>query len=243
MSPQLKIAQISDIHLGAGADRAQQEFYLANFRRVWKAVLAEKPDAVVFSGDMTDHGTEKELDLLKREIEGAKIPLFFVSGNHDDSARLISALSLPSTQGKLVYRFSLGGVEHFVLDSSANRVDSWQLDWLEGEAGKEKGPCALWIHHPPSPCGSLFMDTKWPLLDHGPVLERLKGIPSIRHVFCGHYHSGKSVEAGGLLLHLAPATQFQISDEEPGFAIASSEPGWQTVEWRGDEVEVTVRFA
>ncbi len=242
MSPQLKIAQISDIHLGAGADCAQQEFYLANFRRVWKAVLAEKPDAVVFSGDMTDHGTEKELDLLKREIEGAKVPLFFVSGNHDDSARLISALSLPSTRGKLVYRFSLGGVEHFVLDSSANRVDSWQLDWLESEAGKEKGPCALWIHYPPTLCGSLFMDTKWPLLDREPVMERIKSIPAIRHVFCGHYHSGKTVERDGIFFHLAPATQFQISDDEPEFAIASADPGYQTVEWRGEDVEVSLRF-
>ena len=117
MSPQLTIAQISDIHLGAGADRAQQEFYLANFRRVWKAVLAEKPDAVVFSGDMTDHGTEKELDLMKREIEGAdilrrlkgRVILLDVKGRKVQSEDIATLIDTSALGGESELTFVIGG--------------------------------------------------------------------------------------------------------------------------------------
>ena len=80
----LRIAQISDIHMGGWMD-------LERFQQVADLVLAEKPDVLLITGDFL-LGHHFEGDLLKQALDNLtsvlsslaeSIPSFAVLGNHD----------------------------------------------------------------------------------------------------------------------------------------------------------------
>ncbi len=72
-----RIAHLSDLHLGGGERRARVARALA------AALNEDLPDAIIVSGDVTDHGADKEAELFA-EIFGDFGPrLIVVPGNHD----------------------------------------------------------------------------------------------------------------------------------------------------------------
>lgn len=241
MNPHPKIAQISDVHVGGGMDAAQVASALDHLRAVWKDVLSASPDLVVFSGDQTDHGSKEEIAAFLREVGNPGIPVRFLSGNHDDSRVLAEAVGAETENGKLVWETEFAGVRHIALDSSMNEVDEEQISRLRKSAESSGLPCALWIHHPPMLCGSAFMDGKHPLRNREPLLQALRELPRIRWIFCGHYHWAKSFEWEGKSVHLCPATQFQISETEPEFAVSENVPAWNLIEWRNGNARIETR--
>ena len=106
---QITIAQISDTHLGL--KRAPEA--ASNLRRVVDMVNQRHPDAVIVSGDI---GENPEAWKEAREILGkVKVPVYYVPGNHDDSANTVDRYR--SVFGKNYHEFRVKNATFFALDS------------------------------------------------------------------------------------------------------------------------------
>lgn len=79
LSPEIKIAAISDVHLGYGTGR-----WLT--RRYIKKINAQKPDMVLIAGDLIDNSTKpvayRQLHLELNKIE-APMGIYMIPGNHE----------------------------------------------------------------------------------------------------------------------------------------------------------------
>jgi len=56
--------------------------------------LPRLPDAVVATGDLTDHGTVEEYALLAELLTPRQMPLYLIVGNHDDPRALRSGRTI-----------------------------------------------------------------------------------------------------------------------------------------------------
>ena len=73
-----RIIHLSDLH-GKGFGKEQQ--------RLLKLVAAERPDLIVFTGDLTDSGTADEQKRSLQLMRGlvALAPVYLITGNHDQT--------------------------------------------------------------------------------------------------------------------------------------------------------------
>lgn len=76
--PPVRIAAVSDIHYGRGAQGSLQPLF---------AQITEAADVLVLPGDLTDYGLPEEARILARDLTAAvRIPVVAVLGNHDHEA-------------------------------------------------------------------------------------------------------------------------------------------------------------
>jgi 3',5'-cyclic-AMP phosphodiesterase len=74
----MKIAHISDIHLGSGTFVPQWG------DNVVKIIEQESPDLLILTGDLTDNGYLKEFELAKQFLDRLEVPKrLIIPGNHD----------------------------------------------------------------------------------------------------------------------------------------------------------------
>lgn len=73
----VRIAAVGDIHCTKGA--------AGKFESLFGSVH-ERADVLVLCGDLTDHGTAEEAQVLAKEVAHTKIPIVAVLGNHDHEA-------------------------------------------------------------------------------------------------------------------------------------------------------------
>src|SRR5688500_6574335 len=80
------LAQISDLHIGA---RPELSYQVVDTHAMLRAcvddllALAQRPDAVAVTGDLTDSGSRQEYASLRRLLAPLDMPLYLIPGNHD----------------------------------------------------------------------------------------------------------------------------------------------------------------
>src|SRR5271168_4420310 len=90
------IAQITDLHVVA-KDRQCYRKVPTNTHLAESVAhvnsLDPRPDAVIASGDLTDHGRPEEYDLLREILSDLIPPVFVIPGNHDQRDVLLKAFA------------------------------------------------------------------------------------------------------------------------------------------------------
>jgi len=240
----LKIGQISDIHIGNGNELVQGIDVCANFRKALNSDSMQGLDLLVLSGDLSENSDPGAYEYVASLLKDYKSPYCIITGNHDDINVMRQYFDLESVihGDRCYYRYDLEGRTIFFLDSACGNVSPEQLTWLQEEASKIKGEVILFMHHPPCFCGHRFMDLRYHLENMVEVQQVLAGIKNLTHIYAGHYHHHFEVNMGRQIVHVAPATQFQIDPNVPYFNLKSAAPGWQLIEWGEKFVETTVYF-
>jgi Icc protein len=240
----LKIGQISDIHIGNGNELVQGIDVCANFRKALNSDSMQGLDLLVLSGDLSENSDPGAYEYVASLLKDYKSPYCIITGNHDDINVMRQYFDLESVihGDRCYYRYDLEGRTIFFLDSACGNVSPEQLTWLQEEASKIKGEVILFMHHPPCFCGHRFMDLRYHLENMVEVQQVLAGIKNLTHIYAGHYHHHFEVNMGRQIVHVAPATQFQIDPNVPYFNLKSAAPGWQLIEWGEKFVETEVYF-
>ncbi len=184
-----RVAVISDTHVGT----AKGEEVLRAF--VEKA-NAEAYDLVLHSGDLTEIGSEAELEAFAAAARLLRMPLAAAPGNHDLRWSSGGWRGFEGRLGPRTKRVDLAGVAFFALDSSVfgephGALDRGQLDWLRRELSAIPGPAVLFFHHMP-------FESLPRSVGGEDELEDLLGGEKIRLILCGHGHTFRSWRRDGV---------------------------------------------
>ena len=149
---ELKIGQISDIHVGEDDDLVQGIDVRANFMAALTSPTMEGIDLLILSGDLANEDAEPgAYDYILEELKKLTIPYCVIPGNHDRIEVMKKHFDLRDKvhNGKCYYRYDIGGRSIFLIDSANGTVSAEELDWLKKECDKIDDEVILFLHHQP----------------------------------------------------------------------------------------------
>jgi Icc protein len=186
------IAHLSDTHLDGTAPR---------LRRLLDVVAegaATGADALVVTGDLTDHGTAAEYEQFASAMPADR-PWLAAVGNHDRREPARGCLS-PGSTGPLDRVLDIDGLRLIALDSlieGANdgRLDATSLAFAGQALDDSPGPAVIALHHPPVAVGHLLMDGLGLRDPEG--LAELARHPRLAAILTGHVHTSLAARFAG----------------------------------------------
>ncbi len=215
-SAPLYFVHISDTHIGPNEG---YELYGANTYnnalRVVEAInaLPVPLDFVVHTGDVTAHPDEQCYRLAVEVFARLRIPIYFVTGNHDTSLLIKKYLTIGKVDRHiaderfLTYAFEKKGVRLVVLDGRGSDeidprgvLDEQQFVFLQEELARDRSPLAVFVHFPALPLDARWFDANMLLLNGERLHAELAAVRErLRGVFFGHVHRGMQLFRDGVL--------------------------------------------
>jgi predicted phosphodiesterase len=186
------------------------DFDPAAHRRVVEAIAAERPDAVIHTGDFVLFGAQAdEWAQFDRAAEPLRaVPFYPILGNHEYLGRHDTALGhffarFPHLKGERWYPLRVRDVVLLLMDSNVKHLGAARWDaqqrWLQDQVRQvDADPSVrllfLVCHHPPY-THSVHSPSREVLEAWDPVARRS---PKYRALFAGHVHSVERYEVGGV---------------------------------------------
>ncbi|WP_017664224.1 metallophosphoesterase [Porphyrobacter sp. AAP82] len=210
------IAQMTDIHVGFAPDEKPEELNLTRFRATLKRLIEgpNRPDLLVLSGDITDHGDAESFSKTVALLADCPIPILPMVGNHDSREGLLGAFPqvVPAEGGFLHYVVDAGlGLRIICLDTledgrHGGAFCEARAAWLAARLAEAPDtPTLIFMHHPPVVAGIDWMDPApgedWITRLHT-VLE---GQSQVLAIHCGHLHRQISTSFAGIPLGVTPS--------------------------------------
>ncbi|MET0860582.1 MAG: phosphodiesterase [Microbacterium sp.] len=231
------IVHLSDTHLLAGDVQLGGRYdTAANLRRTLESVenLGIRPDALVFTGDLTDLGEPDAYSSLRAAVEPVAerlgAPIVWVAGNHDERPALRrDLLGLDATEEPVTGVWDLGGLRLIALDTTVpgwhhGDFDAGQLLWLRGIlATPAPLGTILAMHHPPLPSHLPLFDIL-ELRDQGRLAEILAG-SDVRAILAGHLHYSTSGTFAGIPVSVSAATCYTMDLARPPAEVNGMDAG------------------
>lgn len=210
------VAHLSDLHFGGPPDASGRA------DRALDHVLAldPRPDLLLVTGDIADHGSVDEYDAARALLARWPGPLLVGTGNHDVRDAFAAGLLGREAEGPLDQALDLPAARFLMLDSLVSappgeRVDPGELTdeslaWLDAQLRADDRPTFVCLHHPPVDIGVSLMD---PIKLRRP--ERLEAVlrahPHHAGTLVGHAHTqcattfaGRPVLIGGGVASTVP---------------------------------------
>jgi 3',5'-cyclic-AMP phosphodiesterase len=237
------LVQLSDPHIGADWTDADPVARLAAAVETARAVCP-RPDAVLVTGDLTDHATDEEYEQVRELLAPLGGPLYVLPGNHDDRGALRRVFGVPGTDAEPVqYAADLGPVRLVVLDTTRPGVDpgalyAERLRWLDEELARApQVPTLLAMHHPPLWTGIPAWDELGlPGADRQALGEVIARHAHVHRIVAGHVHRTITGELAGRSVLVVPSTyvqmrlkfgshELELADEPAGVAVHTVQHG------------------
>lgn len=211
------IAQMSDLHVTSdGRDVCGVVPTNAMAERAVSAILclSPRPDLVLVSGDLTEHGDPQDYEALAALLAPPLMPVYAVPGNHDRREAMRAAFDrsgyLP-LQGPLNFAIDAGplrivGLDSLVEGQSHGALLPETLDHLDSAlASAPDRPALVMLHHPPFVCGIGHMDAIR-LLEGADELGRiLSRHRQVQRLVTGHVHRPVLFKFAGIPCQIAPS--------------------------------------
>jgi 3',5'-cyclic AMP phosphodiesterase CpdA len=233
--------QLSDPHVSFGPADCDSAGAL---QRVVEIVLEMElaPDAVLLTGDLTQHGQAAEYMRVRELVGPIGAPVHPIPGNHDDPVALRSAFAdhpqLSESEGRINYQVTAGELRLLMLDSVIpgrpdGAIGLEALDWLSSRLAEDKDtPTLVALHHPPIATGIKAMDEiDLAAAERKALAFEISRAPGVRSVVAGHVHRPIVGALAGCPVFVSPSTlgvltltfrdgvELSSSTEPPGFAI------------------------
>jgi 3',5'-cyclic AMP phosphodiesterase CpdA len=239
------IAHVSDTHFGN-----DDQDPAARAAAVMDHLLAmdPRPDVLVVSGDIADHGLPVEYDEARAWLDRWDGPVAVCPGNHDVRAAFAEGLGIAMRTV-----VEVAGVRFVMLDSlidadengrvDPGRLGDDQLAWLDERLAEDPRPTYVCLHHPPVTIGLELMDPIL-LLDGAALAAVLVRRPHVTATLVGHAHTMSATTFAGRPLLIGGGVVSTVTagsepppaiwyDAPPSFALHLIEAdGRVTTHWR-----------
>jgi len=217
------IVQMSDLHVTSdGRDVCGVVPTNTMAERAVAAILrlSPRPDLVIVSGDLTEHGEPEEYVTLAALLAPLRMPVYAVPGNHDRREAMRSAFRhagfLPA-QGPLNFTIDAGplriiGLDSLVEGESYGALLPKTLHHLDRALSDAPDrPALVMLHHPPFVCGIAHMD-EIRLLDRAEELHLiLSSHQQVSRLVTGHVHRPVLFTFAGIPCQIAPSVAHQVA--------------------------------
>lgn len=152
-------------------------------------------DFVILAGDITEFGSDEEIELAKSIISRLNIPYYVLSGNHDSKWSESGCNTFAKVFGYEYFSFDAGGVQFIGTNSGPNMrmapalVPREAMVWLDSvtRALPREKPVVFINHYP--------LDDA--MLNYAQVIDMLKRV-NIQASLCGHGHSNRLMDFSGI---------------------------------------------
>lgn len=240
----MRIAVISDLHIGNPNKMIRDIDVRGNFLTVIREIQQLGVDLLIVNGDLVDDPfNEGAYRWIKKIIQELNIPYLVVAGNHDSPSILSNVFNFPvSSSKRFFYSLKVKELDFICLDSSAGEISNDQLDGLEKKLKMVSSSCFLLLHHPPCYSGCTYMDRKYPLQKQENVWKVIQATNKVRAIICGHYHTGRTILYQGTSIFITPSTMMQIDPSYDSYHVESYSPGWRYIEIDDRGVRSTVKY-
>jgi 3',5'-cyclic-AMP phosphodiesterase len=217
------LCQISDPHIVREGTLAYGRIDTPRLleRAVGKILaLPRLPDALVATGDLTDHATAEEYGLLRELLAplSAKMPLYLAVGNHDGRDALRAAFPehrhLAGEGGFVQYAVDAGPLRLVVLDTlvpgaPGGALCAQRLQWLARTLAASDRPTVIAQHHPPFVTGMTIMDQMTLARPHEEAAV-IAPHGQVERVISGHYHRNIVARFASTVASVCPSTAHQL---------------------------------
>jgi Icc protein len=205
--------------------------------------LTPRPDVIVVTGDLTDHGSAEEYANLRTILSAAQMPVFAIPGNHDSRDGIRATFGadgyLPpdgflhyAVEG---YPLRLVALDTHIPGEHGGLLCAERLDWLDRTlSDAPTQPTLVMMHHPPFSTGIEHMD-RHALHNPAEFAEIVRRHPQIERVLCGHLHRTIDHRFAGTIAGTAPSTAHQLVLDITAGSKAQftfEPPGYQLHHWR-----------
>jgi len=186
-----RFAFISDTHIGSPNGSSEEDL-----RRTVRDIVSRNDIAfVVLTGDITELGTNTELELAKKILDSLDIPWYIIPGNHDTGWSESGGVMFSTVFGYDKFSFEYNGIRFLGCASgpyvrmSDGHVPRDAVNWLDKELKTlTDGQPVIFLNHYP-------IDNS---LDNWyEITNRLKNY-STRAILCGHGHTNKAMNFEGI---------------------------------------------
>ena len=192
------------------------------------------------TGDLA-HDDRQETYEAFREMLADWLPrVRLLPGNHDDRVlmRRIFGDMVQTAGERNVFAESIGnwrliGLDTQITGSLAGELGREQLAWLEEQLERSSLPTALFLHHPPVPVNSLWLE-KIGLADAAALWQLLTRFPQARVISAGHVHQESATCRGSMLVLTTPSTAVQFRPESDALVVDDVPPGYRILELGND---------
>ena len=242
------IAQITDTHLAAA--NAADPVFRARAENLRECIadingLDPMPDAVIHTGDMTQHGQAAEFAHARSLLAALEAPLYVIPGNRDGREGMARAFAgdgymMPDCAfvhyAVEEHPVRLVGVDSLAADGSAkgdlchDRLAA--LDATLAEAPAQ--PTALFMHHPPFDVPTAPDPFAYQRRRAGSDLAAVASRhPQVVRIFTGHMHRPWTATVGGVAASTVPSVAVDLRKGRYAPTMAGR-PVYQVHRFEGD---------
>ncbi len=219
-----RFAFVSDTHIGSPNGAAEEDL-----RRTVADINTLKDLAfVVITGDITELGTDLQLEYAKKILDSLHIPYYIIPGNHDTGWSESGGLSFTRIFGSDQFSFDYQGI-HFLgcasgpyVRMSDGHVPRNAVNWLRHQLNQLKSDePVIFLNHYPLDNG---LDNWYEVID---LLKTKNTLLAL----CGHGHQNRIVQAENI-----PSVMGRSN-----LRAKEAEGGYNLVEVQADSIYFTER--
>lgn len=212
----LKFIHITDSHL---LNQAEETFHGLNTKINLETVLSHSQtyypdiDFLLFTGDISQTGSEESYILFKSLIQQYDLPIYCVPGNHDTPKLLQNIIpNCPDDSINIIQlgKYSLILLNSWVEDKHHGLINKRCLQQLEQHLQNNEDQFSIIaIHHPPVLINSKWLD-EIGLQNQTEFLHIINKYPHNTLLICGHVHQEVDQQLDTLRLLATPSTCHQF---------------------------------
>ncbi len=235
----LRLVQLTDPHLITGSAAPSR---LGDTRASFARCLAHArrhhfpADALLLTGDLV-HDDDAAYALLAAALEGVRVPVHALAGNHDTAATLPAPLrSRPFTLAPVVRygAWVLVCLDTIVPGAPHGELGSEALALLRDSLQRNADAHVLIaMHHHPVPMGSRWLD-RLGVTNAASLFAVIAGFDNVRGILWGHVHQAFDAMRDGVMLMGTPSTCVQFAPGSDEFAIDDRPPAYRWLQLHPD---------
>lgn len=223
-SQQFKFAYLSDTHIAEGAKSVEELTVCVDDINKDNSL-----SFVLVTGDITEFGADREIELAKSILDKLDKPYYIIAGNHDAKWSESGCNTFIKVFGYERFEFDIQGIKFIGTNSGPNMrmapalLPRESMVWLDSIANTiDKREPVVFINHYP-------MDSS--MLNYTNVLDELKKV-NTQLIMGGHWHTNRAMVYEGIPGVIGRSS---MAAGRPG-------PGYNIVEFNGSTVTFSERI-